>query len=60
MPEKDGEGIALLRFKPASGMSEVGEEHFFMLVTYPLPILGSKAVPDMKAFLKKNNLGVAE
>ena len=56
-PEEDGEGIAQLRFVPKTKIED--ETYWFMLVTYPLPVLASKAVPDMKAFISKNELGTA-
>ena len=35
------------------------ETYWFMLITYLLPTLSAKAVPDMLKYIE-NNLGVAE
>lgn len=44
----DGEGIALCRVKPRT---QVGDEsYWFLLITYLLPILSAKAVPQMVKF----------
>ena len=44
----DGEGIALCRVKPRT---QVGDENYwFLLITYLLPILSAKAVPQMVKF----------
>ena len=48
----DGEGIALCRFKPKEG-----EGFQFILITYLLPILSAKAVPEMVKFVE-NHLGI--
>ena len=42
---EDSEGIALCRFKPKNAVE--GEEFQFLLITYKLPILSAKAVPQM-------------
>ena len=55
---EDGEGIALVRFKPKH--APVEEEYWFMLATYFLPVLSAKAVPDMKDFIVNNKLGTPE
>ena len=44
----DGEGIALCRFKPKNPKGD--EAYQFLLITYLLPILSSKAVPQMVKF----------
>ena len=41
----EGEGIALCRFKPKNAVE--GEQFQFLLITYLLPILSAKAVPQM-------------
>ena len=41
----DGEGIALTRFRPSNAASD--ETWWFMLITYKLPVLSAKAVPEM-------------
>ena len=48
----DGEGIALCRFKPKNAVA--GETYQFLLVTYLLPILSAKAVPQMVKFVETN------
>ena len=48
----DGEGIALARVKPNSPKGE--ESHWFLLITYLLPILSAKAVPQMVKFCEAN------
>ena len=53
----DGEGIALVRFKPNSKAGD--ETHQFMLITYLLPILSAKAVPEMVKFVE-SHLGTPE
>lgn len=53
----DGEGIALCRFKPKTAVD--GEGYQFLLITYLLPILSAKAVPQMVAFVEKH-LGTPE
>ncbi len=53
----DGEGIALCRVKPKS---QKGDERFwFLLITYLLPILSAKAVPQMVKF-SETHLGTPE
>ena len=48
----DGEGIALARFKPNE---KVGDETYqYMLITYLLPILSAKAVPEMVKFIESH------
>ena len=54
----DGEGIALCKFKP-NNASEAGESHQFLLITYLLPILSAKAVPEMVKFVE-NHCGTIE
>ena len=49
----DGEGIALCRFKPKSPSAD-GETFQFLLITYLLPILSAKAVPQMVKFCESN------
>ena len=44
----DGEGVALCRVKPRAPTGE--ERHWFLLITYLLPILSAKAVPQMVKF----------
>ena len=44
----DGEGIALCRVKPKNPVN--GETYWFILITYLLPILSAKAVPQMVKF----------
>lgn len=48
----DGEGIALCKFRPRSPVA--GETHQFLLITYLLPILSAKAVPQMVKFVETN------
>lgn len=45
---EEGEGIALCRIKPNSKKGD--EEHWYLLITYLLPILSAKAVPQMVKF----------
>ena len=45
----DGEGIALCRYKPRVAHSQTTTYHY-LLVTYLLPILSAKAVPQMVKF----------
>ena len=42
----DGEGIALCRYKPRAAP----DTYHYLLVTYLLPILSAKAVPQMVKF----------
>ena len=49
----DGEGIALCRYKPKQPTAD-GEEYQFLLITYLLPILSAKAVPQMVKFCEEN------
>ena len=44
----DGEGIALCRIKPKSPIGD--ERYWYLLITYLLPILSAKAVPQMVKF----------
>ena len=53
----EGEGIALCRFKPRAPHAD--ETHQFLLITYLLPILSAKAVPQMIKFVE-TNLGTPE
>jgi len=48
----DGEGIALCKFRPRQPAH--GETHQFLLITYLLPILSAKAVPQMVKFVETN------
>lgn len=48
----DGEGIALCRIRPKNPKGE--EQYWFLLITYLLPILSAKAVPQMVKFAEKN------
>lgn len=54
----DGEGVALARFKPSSPGD--GETYHYMLITYLLPMLSAKCVPQMVKFIEGNNLGKVE
>ena len=49
----DGEGIALCRVKPKSPLGD--EKYWFLLITYLLPILSAKAVPQMVKFSENNS-----
>ena len=53
----EGEGIALCRVKARSDSSD--EKYWFLLITYLLPILSAKAVPQMVKF-SETNLGNPE
>ena len=53
----DGEGIAMCRFKPKS--KDGDETYQYLLITYLLPILSAKAVPQMVKFVEAN-LGTPE
>lgn len=53
----EGEGIALCRFKPKVAVE--GETYHFLLITYLLPILSAKAVPQMVK-LVETHLGTPE
>lgn len=48
----DGEGIALCRVKANKPTN--GETYQFLLITYTLPILSAKAVPQMVKFCETN------
>ena len=48
----DGEGIALCRIRPKNPKGE--EQYWFLLITYLLPILSAKAVPQMVKSSEKN------
>ena len=52
---EDGEGIALARIVPSEKKGD--EEYWFMVITYELPILSAKAVPQMVDFVNNNNVG---
>lgn len=54
---EDSEGIALCRYKPF--MPADNETHQYLLITYMLPILSAKAVPEMVKFVEKH-LGTPE
>ena len=45
---EDSEGIAIARIEPKEKRGE--ESHWFLLITYVLPILSAKAVPQMVEF----------
>ncbi len=49
----DGEGIALCRVKPRNPIGD--EKYWFLLITYLLPILSAKAVPQMVKFSETNS-----
>ena len=49
----EGEGIALCKFKPNKASGQ-GETYQFLLITYLLPILSAKAVPQMVKFCETN------
>ena len=51
----EGEGIALCRVEPRAGAGE--SKYWYLLITYLLPILSAKAVPQMVKFAE-TNLGV--
>ena len=53
----DGEGIALARYKPKNPKGD--ETYQFLLITYLLPILSAKAVPQMVKFAE-THLGAPE
>ena len=53
----EGEGIALCRFKPKVATGD--ETYQFLLITYLLPILSAKAVPQMVKFVE-THLGKPE
>ena len=53
----DGEGIALCRVKPKKPIAD--EPYWYLLITYLLPILSAKAVPQMVKF-SENFLGNPE
>ena len=44
----EGEGIALCRVEPRATVGD--EKNWFVLITYLLPILSAKAVPQMVKF----------
>ena len=50
---EDGEGIAISRVVSKSPKGE--EEYWFLLVTYLLPILSAKAVPQMVEFCNRRS-----
>lgn len=45
---EEGEGIALARIEPRNKRGD--EECWFLLITYKLPVLSAKAVPQMVEF----------
>ena len=47
----DGQGIALARIKPNKPRAD--ESQWFLLITYDLPVLSAKAVPQMVKFSEK-------
>ena len=49
----EGEGIALCKIKPTDPTDD-GETYWFLLITYLLPVLSAKAVPQMVKFAEKN------
>ena len=49
----DGEGIALCRIEPRSA-SGSDVKYLYLLITYLLPILSAKAVPQMVKFAETN------
>jgi hypothetical protein len=53
----EGEGIALCKFKPRAPVDNEG--YSFLLITYLLPILSAKAVPQMVKFVE-THLGTPE
>ena len=53
----EGEGIALYKFKPRAPVDNEG--YSFLLITYLLPILSAKAVPQMVKFVE-THLGTPE
>ena len=55
----EGEGIALCRIKPRNTPAGSEEKYWFLLITYLLPILSAKAVPQMVKFAEIN-LGIPE
>ena len=55
----EGEGIALCRISPRITTGAEGEKFWFLLITYLLPILSAKAVPQMVKF-SETNLGTPQ
>ena len=55
----EGEGIALCRISPRTTTGAEGEKFWFLLITYLLPILSAKAVPQMVKF-SETNLGTPQ
>ena len=53
----DGEGIALCRVEPRSAAAASDVKYWYLLITYLLPILSAKAVPQMVKFAE-TNLGI--
>ena len=49
----EGEGIALCRVEPRTATG-AGEKYWYLLITYLLPILSAKAVPQMVKFSETN------
>jgi hypothetical protein len=54
---EDSEGIALCRYKPFKPANN--ETYQYLLITYLLPILSAKAVPEMVKFVE-THLGTPE
>ena len=50
----EGEGIALCRIAPRATTGAEGEKYWYLLITYLLPILSAKAVPQMVKFAETN------
>ena len=48
----EGEGIALCRIIPRSPIGD--EKYWYLLITYLLPVLSAKAVPQMVKFAETN------
>ena len=48
---EEGEGVALCRIKPKNARE--GEDYWFLLITYVLPVLSAKAVPQMVKFAER-------
>ena len=46
----EGEGIALCRVKPRTNTGAADEKYWYVLITYLLPVLSAKAVPQMVKF----------
>ena len=48
---EEGEGVALCRIKPKNPQDN--EDSWFLLITYLLPVLSAKAVPQMVKFSER-------